>query len=656
MILVSALNLSDGTLVADLSPHIVDGVRWSRGKHDSRDLICDIRASDLDRLNWLARIGSTEIRLTSQYGEVLWSGRLEEVELTDDGAGLTAYGHWAALNDVLYTALWSDANVGNWLPLTANDLATIDDALWMYDQQNRLYVAPTVTNTFGDADFFVWGYIAPSGGARQLTDLDFDYVLAQNGDTDWRVSIDRCDSSWAVLGNIGTITTDSSGSKNYSFTGCDRVAVTFYRNNAVPAALSGDAGTVYFKMTSVRIATASSVPTSTIVAAMATYTNGVNSNHLSSVTARVATTTDDLHDYEAADARPGELIDDLLESSDTGGKFYEAGVDTAKRLYMRERHSQSQLFIADVGELTFGMALADIENSVYAVYQDANGRAQRSSAATSTASMDQIGMTRHGMTRATSTTSLATAQLLRTDALALNSKPAPMVRQLQITGLGRPDGSPARFYELRHGDRLRIAGLPLYAYRRLGDLYIDEVVFSSENGGAATVTLLDRSSTPTTVTYSPLTVYASEEGATTQWTANTGTKIAAVAPPDDDITTYVSSSTTINQIQQLQGKLYTFVIPPAATVTQVTVTYRIRRGGAIDADCVVGYYFLTPTGSQSGTSGTITATSSWAGGTYTHSGLSARWNGGFYFYVQNTQARNVFCSTLYAEITYTNPT
>lgn len=148
---------------------------------------------------------------------------------------------------------------------------------------------------------------------------------------------------------------------------------------------------------------------------------------------------------------------------------------------------------------------------------------------------------------------------------------------------------------------------------------------------------------------SPLTVAATAEGPTSQWTANTGTKVAAVAAPDDDITTYVSSGTTAGQIQQFTGNISS--IPLNSIVTQVQIYYRHRRGGISDADFFVGY----TAGSNLGNSGTITSTSSWAGATWSHTGLSFLWPGSFVFYVQNTQARNVLISTLYAVISYYEP-
>lgn len=145
-----------------------------------------------------------------------------------------------------------------------------------------------------------------------------------------------------------------------------------------------------------------------------------------------------------------------------------------------------------------------------------------------------------------------------------------------------------------------------------------------------------------------LIVAATAEGATSQWTANTGTKVAAVASPDDDITTYVSCGTTSGLIQQFTGNISS--IPANAVITQIDIYYRYRRGG-LDADFFVGYI----AGSNLGNSGTITSTSSWAGATWSHTGLSFLWPASFTFYVQNTQTRNVLISTLYATVHYLGP-
>lgn len=150
------------------------------------------------------------------------------------------------------------------------------------------------------------------------------------------------------------------------------------------------------------------------------------------------------------------------------------------------------------------------------------------------------------------------------------------------------------------------------------------------------------------------TIEATGVGSTSQWTLGAGaSKWVAVNSPDDDATSYLDSSTTINQVQQFTGD--TSGIPTGSTVSQVDITYRVKRNGANNAQFTVGYVFNTDSGTQTGTSGALTSTVSWAGGTYTHSGLSAYFNGSLIWNIQNTQARAVQVSTLYVVITYTAP-
>lgn len=148
------------------------------------------------------------------------------------------------------------------------------------------------------------------------------------------------------------------------------------------------------------------------------------------------------------------------------------------------------------------------------------------------------------------------------------------------------------------------------------------------------------------------TIQATGVGSTSNWTLAAGaSKQVAVNSPDDDLTSYVNSGTTINRVQQFTGN--TTGIPIGSLVTQVDVVYRVMRGGASNATFTVGYVFNTDSGTQTGTSGSLTSTASWTGGTYSHSGLSAYWNGTLIWNIQNTQARDVRCSTLYVTITYT---
>lgn len=131
------------------------------------------------------------------------------------------------------------------------------------------------------------------------------------------------------------------------------------------------------------------------------------------------------------------------------------------------------------------------------------------------------------------------------------------------------------------------------------------------------------------------------------------TKYEACQSPDDDVTSYVSSSATINQIQTFTGTPPT--IATGDTVTQVVLTIRAIRGAAGTTNLRIGYAFnIDGGGTQSGLSGSLTTTDgSWATLTYTHSGLSAAWGGGLSWYVETLNARLTRASTFTVELTYT---
>jgi len=149
-----------------------------------------------------------------------------------------------------------------------------------------------------------------------------------------------------------------------------------------------------------------------------------------------------------------------------------------------------------------------------------------------------------------------------------------------------------------------------------------------------------------------LTFVASGTTAPDNWNLISGaSKVAAVATPDDGNTTYISSTTTDENVQTFTASPS---LPSGATISQVAIRVRAQRGGASNAAFVVGYSFAKQGGgTQSGESGTLTSTSSYADYTYTHSGLSANWGSGFTFYLRNTQTRAVYVTTVEVELTYT---
>lgn len=137
------------------------------------------------------------------------------------------------------------------------------------------------------------------------------------------------------------------------------------------------------------------------------------------------------------------------------------------------------------------------------------------------------------------------------------------------------------------------------------------------------------------------------------WTLGAGaSKVAAVAAPDDDDTTYINSGTSDETEQR-------FTVTPSAisvgdTITEIAIAARNLRDHGSNPTFVLGYTF-TPNGggTQTGESNDITSTTTWKTDTYTDSSLSVVWGSGLVVWIRNTLARNMRCSTLQITLTYT---
>jgi hypothetical protein len=139
------------------------------------------------------------------------------------------------------------------------------------------------------------------------------------------------------------------------------------------------------------------------------------------------------------------------------------------------------------------------------------------------------------------------------------------------------------------------------------------------------------------------------------WALTAGaTKQAAVAAPNDDATSYLSSSATINTQQQFA--ITDTAIPAGAVISEVATTHRAKRNGANNAN-----HSLTLILGGNTTVGTTRAAPStfttWTetlarpgGGSWSTSDINS-----LEVRAENLQARDVQLTTLYITVTYTLP-
>lgn len=196
---------------------------------------------------------------------------------------------------------------------------------------------------------------------------------------------------------------------------------------------------------------------SDIAPALVAEVNTANAGALSTSNALIQLSGLDLLDQVYEDADMGEILTTLASLGDSSGQRYEVGVD-GSTLYFRPVGDAAQAWYVDASELQVQQTLDQLYNSVYATYQDANGRTLRTASQSDTASITRYGLTRRRAIPAnTSNATLAVrvAQTARDD----TKNPIPRA-SLRFPRVYTATGAQAPLWQVRNGDTITIRNLP----------------------------------------------------------------------------------------------------------------------------------------------------------------------------------------------------
>jgi hypothetical protein len=463
MLQLAILDTPDGNLIGDYSSR-ASGVKASTGEHGFEALTFNIAMSLSEAFRLYDRAGLPHVVL-SDGTMTLFEGRLEDVAIIDGGVRCQALGYWRALADVPYSALWSDAGVSAWRPITSAEVANREPARWQMDTNNRLYLAPQKNGLFGSPNYYVGSltYETPIGGARKIVTVTFTYDL--KAPAGWRADLGSFNRDFS--GNLVPWTLTATGVQQTGTTTVtlatpnDRLAFSLANLNAA-AAYTGETGDAYLKITGLRVKTTATatVRISEIAAALATYVNGINPSQLSADGGLLADQGLDLTDEVYEDALPSDILTRLARLGDdqTPPRRWEVGVWENRRLHLRVRGSAGRAWYVDATGLEVERTLEQLANSVYARYQDASNRGQRSAVAADANSVSRYGLTRRAAIGA-QTTSASQAAVQRDAYLADNAQPIPRA-QLAFDALYDAAGGRWPLWMARSGDTICIRNLP----------------------------------------------------------------------------------------------------------------------------------------------------------------------------------------------------
>lgn len=455
-----------GNIIADYTAYATS-CKFSRNLHGAASLDMTVPRALADASRVYSAVGLTFVVVHSG-AQLVWSGRLANPELWSgvDGSGVVirAYGLWEALDDVPYTALWSDTSVSEWTPLDETTVANNAPKRFAIDNNNRLYIAPQKNATVGSSLIGRIGYQLPSQTALPISTVSFDFEYS--ADANWAVGCQTWDgiaTPWTFIANAWTVAIGApgvvTGSVSATLTGTPNALAFYLYYNAAPAVYIGETGAVYLEITNIRVktTTASTVTASTVAADLATRVNAVNSSLISS-TALTVNPGFDLTDLLFEDARPTQVLNEIASYGDGAGTIYTAGVTNEGQIYLQPIGYNGRTWYVDVTDLTVSADRTKIGNSVYAVYKDANGRALRTATSINPASITRYGYTRRSAVKVDTTSSTRATEwrdtYLADNAVAPGSAAIEFDRVFAGSGL-------ASLTDVLPGDTIVIRNLPL---------------------------------------------------------------------------------------------------------------------------------------------------------------------------------------------------
>lgn len=187
----------------DVTSFMTAPPKFSTGEHGLERCDVPIQVSPSDAAHFFAIAGAPILRISG--GDLAWSGRVEDVTITNDMVELIAYGLWSVLDDEQsYSAFWSSTDYGQWEELTEENISTVTDT-FQSQNRDRLYIAPRKGGTIADGDRGGRYFAIPDGSSKQVTVVQFAYEVA--GSSKWKASFRRWGTNFASIpGTVWTPT------------------------------------------------------------------------------------------------------------------------------------------------------------------------------------------------------------------------------------------------------------------------------------------------------------------------------------------------------------------------------------------------------------------------------------------------------------------
>lgn len=451
-----------GALIADITPWI----RQAVVRADERgyaSLRAQAALSMREQLRLYDAPGAIHVAVR-RGPDIIWEGRLEDIDIGADSIQLTALGYRRVLGDVTYTALWATSDVAAFVPITDGEMSESSPQRYYFDARNRVYVALQKNAVYANgSDTGAMVLLSPDRQQQVIRYVTFDYAMVLP--SNWVFLLTLMNNSFAggadytiQTGNgslqTGSISLDVSAVAN------EAIAFRVRNNTGSSFTYTGETGQRYLRVTNIRVlaTTSSSATARDIVMGLMAYVNAEIPGQLASTSAFIGDPGQALNQEIYEDMRPAEILDRLAGYGD-GLTRWQWGVWEHGALHFAPRGLYARRWYVDAGRLRVMRSIADLYTEMYAVYADASGRARRTAVRSDPPAIERYGWRRRSSVRAT-TTSPTFAELVRDTALADARVARPRV-SIEIATLLDGSGSPWPLWACRPGDVIEIRDLPL---------------------------------------------------------------------------------------------------------------------------------------------------------------------------------------------------
>lgn len=223
------------------------------------------------------RVGVLHVQMADSGSTIIYEGRLEDVEITNGGVNLRAFGYSRALSDEMRTLLWSTTSSQDWkaMPSDVGNFGNRTPEKYSFDFNNHVQIALQKNAIYtNNSDVGQAYYSLPNNGSRDAVTISFDWVAALPSNFYALVQVFQED--WTYIGGY-TLWIGFGGNAPGAFvqlalpTGSRRVSIMVFNNSGANYTNTNESGVWFFRANNIRVTSASTNAVNTTTTALISY-------------------------------------------------------------------------------------------------------------------------------------------------------------------------------------------------------------------------------------------------------------------------------------------------------------------------------------------------------------------------------------------------